>query len=350
MPKNIFGPDPERGGSLARPARLTANYAARYWFNRCTNPSDPDQTKITSDLLNGLIGTNRKLVDSSGVTEDESSDDMISEALGRYASGGVFFADSGVANAYVLSSPLSFTTPGAYFRGMRILFYATHDNTAASTVNVIGPVGGGLGARRLLDQYGNPLKRGTIVADRPVEAIFDPAIDAPAGAFRLTPWSANSAARGLLAALAAAQSIPTSAGSDTPVVWPTPKYDTDGLWLSGAPSRLVIPAGVRRFRVQYEVMFEPAASGSLKSRVVLDGVAPFITGAFEGRGLPASRVPTADPSDVTILQGAGGIVDLDYWGLAADGTHFVMLLVNQTSGGPLSLRLDNTWIAIDILG
>ena len=102
------------------------------------------------------------------------------QAAARYASGGVFYQDSGAANAYVLGSPLAFQMPKSYFDGMEIEFDAATPNTGASTVNV-----NGIGVKNLKGSDGLTVPA-AVVSGRTV-ARFDAAADE----FRLLPWSAG---------------------------------------------------------------------------------------------------------------------------------------------------------------
>jgi hypothetical protein len=114
----------------------------------------------------------------------DSDTTMLAQALARYASGGIVGQDSGAANAHVLSTVGSFVMPKAYFKGMMIAFYAGATNTGATTVNAWS-----LGAKKLLSPAGADLVAGEIIVGVPVFAIYDPALDGGAGAFKIVPWS-----------------------------------------------------------------------------------------------------------------------------------------------------------------
>lgn len=127
---------------------------------------------------------------SSGITLDPSAGPdtdlyMLSQAMARYASGGIFCRDTGsVANSFVLSSPKNFRMPKAYFTGMTVLFYPAHASTGASQINAFT-----LGGKSLLDHDGVALVGGEVVADQLCCAIYDETLLTGAGAFKLAPWA-----------------------------------------------------------------------------------------------------------------------------------------------------------------
>jgi len=68
---------------------------------------------------------------------------------GRPANFAKLFVDSGGANNYVLNSAQGFRAPDAYYPGMEVVFFATSDNTGASTLNLFG-----LGSKDIVREYG----------------------------------------------------------------------------------------------------------------------------------------------------------------------------------------------------
>jgi hypothetical protein len=139
--------------------------------------------------------------------------------------------------------------------------------------------------------------------------------------------------RGALLALTSPLTIGNAV--ETAVTWPAPIYDDAGLWASGTPTRITIPAGVSRIRVACQTTWENQASGDRKMRVVRNG-------SIEGNGLPAMRLPSAGASDVTVLNAGGGII-------AVTPGDYLQLLVFQDRGANLDLRLANTWLHIEVL-
>lgn len=126
---------------------------------------------------------------SAGITLDgasgpDTSTTMLSEAMARYASGGVFAVDTGAANAYVLGGSNDFEMPSALFKGLTVLFYPGAGNTTTATINAFG-----IGSKPLWDHTGTPLVGAEMVANRLVEALYDPALNTGSGAWKLAPWA-----------------------------------------------------------------------------------------------------------------------------------------------------------------
>lgn len=79
-----------------------------------------------------------------------------------------FYADTGSANAHLLSPLGSTVSPDAYEEGFNVAYRANIANTAAVTINVDG-----LGSVPLTDIDNNALTSGAIVVDQYIEARFD---------------------------------------------------------------------------------------------------------------------------------------------------------------------------------
>lgn len=74
---NIYGPDPDKGGTTVRPGRTTSDHPYDLWFKNCTDPSDTNNTVITADFLNFIIANFRNAVRGLSVPENESDDDLM---------------------------------------------------------------------------------------------------------------------------------------------------------------------------------------------------------------------------------------------------------------------------------
>ena len=96
-----------------------------------------DGNTVSGDEYNKVVNPLKNLITSSGQTIDTSNTQVV-KAVADYAAVSTFYADSGTANAYVLSAIGSRLAPNAYSEGMEIRFRATNANTGASTVNVAG--------------------------------------------------------------------------------------------------------------------------------------------------------------------------------------------------------------------
>jgi len=125
----------------------------------------------SADEFNPNMTELENAVTTSNQTLDPTGTNLIqlSEAMGRYGSGGAdFYTDSGIANAYVLNSTLSFTTPKVYFDGMRIVFTAGNTSTGVSTINV-----NAIGVVDLKDATGNAIGKDYITAGDTFTAIHN---------------------------------------------------------------------------------------------------------------------------------------------------------------------------------
>lgn len=128
------------------------------------------------------------LVSSAGMELDpavgpDSDFTMMAQASARYASGGVFYSDSGAANSYDLTSPSGtngFVMPKDLFEGLEIEFEPLNSNTSASTVNVNSS-----GVKPLRTNSGEELEPNTVIAGVPVVARYNQATDD----FRIRPWA-----------------------------------------------------------------------------------------------------------------------------------------------------------------
>jgi hypothetical protein len=144
---------------------------------------------LTADEDNVRFRELESAVSTSGLALDpavgpDTNLTMLSQALARYASGGVWYQDNGSANALQLTTPLTFVMPTSYFKGMHVRCIAGYSNTGPTTVTV-----NGTGSKKVVDAAGNALVANLIVAGFPIELDYNPALDGGAGAFVLTPWS-----------------------------------------------------------------------------------------------------------------------------------------------------------------
>ena len=105
------------------------------------NTSKIDGDTVGASEWNQLASIDN-FISTSGQTPSTSNLNQTGIAAARYSSGGQFYTDSGIANAYVLSpvspfkSPVSSGSGEGYFVGMTIKFRAGNANSGASTVNV----------------------------------------------------------------------------------------------------------------------------------------------------------------------------------------------------------------------
>ena len=132
-----------------------------------------------------------------------------------------------------------------------------------------------------------------------------PAVVSYGGTARLTRTSAISA-------------IATNAGIDTMIAWQA-QSGMSGIWSAGTnPSRITIPSGVTKIRMEYTVTWGPSSSGSRVSLIYKNGVAIYDGGQIT---LGVATLPN-------IISGATGWVDC----VAGD---YFELGIRQNSGANL---------------
>jgi hypothetical protein len=124
--------------------------------------------------------------------------------------------------------------------------------------------------------------------------------------------------RGALATLATARPIASS--STTPVAWSAVDIDTDGFWAAGSPTRLTVPEGVSRVRLQGNVRWQNNGTGIRHLSITRNGAdfpgQPMMrqaSGGLVGQNLttPGIAVRTGDYFELTALQNAGTTVDIE---------------------------------------
>ena len=108
--------------------------------------------------------------------------------------------------------------------------------------------------------------------------------------------------------------------------------DTDGIWNIGSPTRLVVPTGVTKVRLQANITWANSNTAGRYTWMTKNGE------VFDGRGLDTKA---AYGSSATNLWSA--VIDVV-------GGDYFELWVFQDSGGTLALLAANsTWFAMDII-
>lgn len=211
MTVNILGPGhyENTNETLVRPSPSSTGIDGLSWFAQCDAEGNGG-TNIDDLWLNALLAELRKLIQSAGGTQSETSEQMISEAVARYASGGIFGVDSGGASAYVVDTTLNFILPKSYFLGMRVIFRAVNAPTGASTINV-----NSIGVKALRRPDGSAMTGTEFGVGALVDAFYDPAAVSGAGAFRLAPWALAAASPTTTAVAPIYPEIETNGGLPT---------------------------------------------------------------------------------------------------------------------------------------
>lgn len=148
-------------------------------------------------------------VSSSGIALDDpatgSLDEyMLAQAIGRYASGGAYFTDSGSVNNHVLTATGDFIAPKEYFDGLVAIFYPGNNNSGASAINV-----NNIGSVPLKKSDGSDLNPGDVIQNRLVSARYN----GQTGSFHVDPWSlASNSADGSFTNLPLYPEIKTDSG------------------------------------------------------------------------------------------------------------------------------------------
>ena len=141
-----------------------------------------DEDNVRFRELENIVSTAGMTLD--GPTGPDTDLNMISQAIARYASGGVVGQDTGGADTYVIGSIGSFILPKSYFKGMMVIFYPGAANTGPSTINV-----NSIGTKQIYNSIGGALVAGDIAASTLTMLLYDPTLNSGAGAFKIAPWS-----------------------------------------------------------------------------------------------------------------------------------------------------------------
>ena len=137
----------------------------------------PSPIKITGDILtatewNSPTQEAQNIVTDTGQILAGGDSFQLSKSAAVYTAAGSFYADTGAANAYTLSSIGSLQAPTAYINGLEIRFVPANTNTGGSTVNVAG-----LGVKDIKSQTGDALQGGQFRAGFAITLHFDTAND-----------------------------------------------------------------------------------------------------------------------------------------------------------------------------
>jgi hypothetical protein len=129
--------------------------------------------KITGDNLtatewNEVPSELQNVIEDTGQTLTSGDLNQLGKGISEYSTNGDFYTDSGVADAYVLSTTDSKQAPIAYRDGGRFRFRTSNTNTGASTVNIAG-----LGVKNIVDETGAALTGSEVSTTQDNEIVFD---------------------------------------------------------------------------------------------------------------------------------------------------------------------------------
>lgn len=125
---------------------------------------------LTADEFNqGPLFELENAVTGSGQSLSAGDPLQLLKSITTFASGGDYYADSGTANTYVLSTIGGKTAPPNYYIGMRVRFRAANGNTGPSTVNVAG-----LGVAQIKQKNGvTDIVQGDISTEYDMHLVYD---------------------------------------------------------------------------------------------------------------------------------------------------------------------------------
>lgn len=161
---NTFGPGHyvDTGQTTSRPSQAAPLETNDSWFQEC-DPNTPNSgTSYDALWANPIIANMRYAVRKSGAAEavtGAAADDMLGEAMARYASGGVYCLYTGTANAHVLAGSGLFIMPKSYFDGLMVHYDPVAVNTGAATADAFG-----LGAKPIVKVDATALTGGELRA------------------------------------------------------------------------------------------------------------------------------------------------------------------------------------------
>jgi len=165
---NILGPGHTAltNEVTVRPPQDAPVQTTKAWFAQCPDGDPAGGTKIDALFLNSIIANLRNPIETSGATQDATVDDMISEAIARYASF-TFGTGGGTANAQTVDALSGVIVPKALFDGMVVEWVPSATNTGATTLAAWG-----LTAKNVKDSSGNALTGGEIISGQLAKARY----------------------------------------------------------------------------------------------------------------------------------------------------------------------------------
>ena len=140
--------------------------------DKINNGGATAQGQLSADEWNEIPSEIQNVITSVGQALSGGDLTQLVKAIVSYSSNGNFFADSGIADAYVLTALGAKQGLYAYGDGSRVAFIASFDNTGAATVNVST-----LGVKDIKLSNGDDLAAGDITAGEIIECAYDLAND-----------------------------------------------------------------------------------------------------------------------------------------------------------------------------
>jgi len=135
---------------------------------------------LTAAEWNEVPAELQNLIISTGQSLTSADLNQLGKAVASYSQAGQWYADTGIADAVVLTRATSIKNPTAYVAGQQVRFLVAATNTGAATINVAT-----LGLKEIRDQTDAALVAGDLNAGLPVSLFYDPSKNSGAGAFVL---------------------------------------------------------------------------------------------------------------------------------------------------------------------
>lgn len=221
------------------------------------------------------------------------------------------YADSGAADAYVLSAVNALAKPGAYYRGLQATFLPSNANTGASTVNIEE-----LGVKKILTVADAAVAADDIVTSNYCELIYDSALDSGAGAFALRKLVVPNKDGVLI--VQDQKAAGTDGGTATATTWTTRTLNTvvrnTIAGASLASNQITLPAG--EYVVRATAPFYSVAYVQIRLRDTTNSLFYYGGSSFAGVGGDYTHAPLTTSF---VLTGAT-ILDLQYYCSTTSGT------------------------------
>lgn len=128
---------------------------------------------LTAAEWNEVPSEIQNVIEGLGITLSGADLNQLGKAISGYVANGDFYTDSGIVNAYVLTTIGSKQSPTAYTDGMRVSFIPGNTSTGATTVNVAG-----LGVKSVQTENSTVLPSGALPTNLNADLRFSVSADA----------------------------------------------------------------------------------------------------------------------------------------------------------------------------
>jgi hypothetical protein len=155
------------------------------------------------------------------------------------------------------------------------------------------------------------------------------------------PEAYTSGARGALMSVSSGTSVPND--STAFVAWDTAHYDTDSFWSSSEPTRLTIPAGIRKVRLSARFRWTQSTNGDRRLIMRKNGNGSLTQDPSDGQVVFEVEAHATEDSGVGTVQDAmSPIMEV------VEGDYFEVL-GRQGSGGALDLLHETMWWQLEVV-